>query len=123
MKTRSFKIFSGSAHPSFSKEVAKHLNIGLSKAVLGHFSDGEINVQISESVRGRDVCIVQPTCAPVNDNLMELLIMVDALRRSSASSITAVIPYFGYSQTRSQGRPQSAHQRQTGSRFDAKRAD
>ncbi|TSA85776.1 ribose-phosphate pyrophosphokinase [Helicobacter mehlei] len=96
MKTRSFKIFSGSAHPSFSKEVAKHLNIGLSKAVLGHFSDGEINVQISESVRGRDVCIVQPTCAPVNDNLMELLIMVDALRRSSASSITAVIPYFGY---------------------------
>ncbi|WP_281747337.1 ribose-phosphate pyrophosphokinase [Helicobacter suis] len=96
MKTRSFKIFSGSAHPSFSKEVARHLNVGLSKAVLGYFSDGEINVQISESVRGRDVCIIQPTCAPVNDNLMELLIMVDALRRSSANSITAVIPYFGY---------------------------
>ncbi|WP_104741733.1 ribose-phosphate pyrophosphokinase [Helicobacter ailurogastricus] len=96
MKTRSFKIFSGSAHLSFSKEVARHLNMGLSKAILGHFSDGEINVQISESVRGRDVCIVQPTCAPVNDNLMELLIMVDALKRSSANSITAVIPYFGY---------------------------
>ncbi|MFC3847417.1 ribose-phosphate pyrophosphokinase [Helicobacter baculiformis] len=96
MRTRSFKIFSGSAHPSFGKEVAKHLNVGLSKVVLGRFSDGEINVQISESVRGRDVYIVQPTCAPVNDNLMELLVMVDALRRSSASSITAVVPYFGY---------------------------
>ncbi|WP_121021276.1 ribose-phosphate pyrophosphokinase [Helicobacter vulpis] len=96
MKTRSFKIFSGSAHPSFGKEVAKHLNVGLSKVVLGRFSDGEINVQISESVRGRDVYIVQPTCAPVNDNLMELLVMVDALRRSSANSITAVVPYFGY---------------------------
>ncbi|CAM2806109.1 ribose-phosphate pyrophosphokinase [Helicobacter felis] len=96
MRTRSFKIFSGSAHPSFGKEVAKHLGVGLSKVVLGRFSDGEINVQISESVRGRDVYIVQPTCAPVNDNLMELLVMVDALRRSSANSITAVVPYFGY---------------------------
>ncbi len=96
MRTRSFKIFCGSAHPSFGKEVAKHLSVGLSKAILGRFSDGEINVQISESVRGRDVYIVQPTCAPVNDNLMELLVMVDALRRSSANSITAVVPYFGY---------------------------
>ncbi|UOS62755.1 ribose-phosphate pyrophosphokinase [Helicobacter pylori] len=93
---RGFKIFSGSAHPAFSKEVSKHLGIPLSKAVIGKFSDGEINIQISESVRGKDIFIVQPTCVPVNDNLMELLVMVDALRRSSANSITAVLPYFGY---------------------------
>ncbi|GAA6937426.1 ribose-phosphate pyrophosphokinase [Helicobacter pylori] len=91
-----FKIFSGSAHPAFGKEVSKHLGIPLSKAVIGKFSDGEINIQISESVRGKDIFIVQPTCVPVNDNLMELLVMVDALRRSSANSITAVLPYFGY---------------------------
>ncbi|WP_280637436.1 ribose-phosphate pyrophosphokinase [Helicobacter pylori] len=103
MKTRGFKtkmcgfkIFSGSAHPAFGKEVSKHLGIPLSKAVIGKFSDGEINIQISESVRGKDIFIVQPTCVPVNDNLMELLVMVDALRRSSANSITAVLPYFGY---------------------------
>ncbi|GAA9135297.1 ribose-phosphate pyrophosphokinase [Helicobacter pylori] len=95
-KMRGFKIFSGSAHLAFSKEVSKHLGIPLSKAVIGKFSDGEINIQISESVRGKDIFIVQPTCVPVNDNLMELLVMVDALRRSSANSITAVLPYFGY---------------------------
>ncbi len=95
-KMRAFKIFSGSAHPAFGKEVSKHLGIPLSKAVIGKFSDGEINIQISESVRGKDIFIVQPTCVPVNDNLMELLVMVDALRRSSANSITAVLPYFGY---------------------------
>ncbi|EMH35268.1 ribose-phosphate diphosphokinase [Helicobacter pylori GAM117Ai] len=95
-KMRGFKIFSGSAHPAFSKEVSKHLGVPLSKAVIGKFSDGEINIQISESVRGKDIFIIQPTCMPVNDNLMELLIMVDALRRSSTNSITAVLPYFGY---------------------------
>ncbi|WRA13864.1 ribose-phosphate pyrophosphokinase [Helicobacter pylori] len=93
---RGFKIFSGSAHPVFGKEVARHLGVPLSKAVIGKFSDGEINIQISESVRGKDIFIIQPTCVPVNDNLMELLVMVDALRRSSANSITAVLPYFGY---------------------------
>ncbi|MCQ2892634.1 ribose-phosphate pyrophosphokinase [Helicobacter pylori] len=93
---RRFKIFSGSAHPAFGKEVSKHLGVPLSKAVIGKFSDGEINIQISESVRGKDIFIIQPTCVPVNDNLMELLVMVDALRRSSANSITAVLPYFGY---------------------------
>ncbi len=96
MRMRGFKIFSGSAHPVFGKEVARHLGVPLSKAVIGKFSDGEINIQISESVRGKDIFIVQPTCVPVNDNLMELLVMVDALRRSSANSITAVLPYFGY---------------------------
>ncbi|WP_120807508.1 ribose-phosphate pyrophosphokinase [Helicobacter pylori] len=95
-KMRWFKIFSGSAHPAFGKEVSKHLGVPLSKAVIGKFSDGEINIQISESVRGKDIFIIQPTCVPVNDNLMELLVMVDALRRSSANSITAVLPYFGY---------------------------
>lgn len=76
--------------------MSKHLGFPLSKAVIGKFSDGEINIQISESVRGKDIFIIQPTCVPVNDNLMELLVMVDALRRSSANSITAVLPYFGY---------------------------
>ncbi len=90
------RFFSGSAHPAFGKEVSKHLGIPLSKAMIGKFSDGEINIQISESVRGKDIFIIQPTCVPVNDNLMELLVMVDALRRSSANSITAVLPYFGY---------------------------
>ncbi len=76
--------------------MSRHLGVPLSKAVIGKFSDGEINIQISESVRGKDIFIIQPTCVPVNDNLMELLVMVDALRRSSANSITAVLPYFGY---------------------------
>ena len=93
---RGYKIFSGTAHPEFAKEIAKNLDVPLSRATVSRFSDGEINVQISESVRGRDVFIVQPTCAPVNANLMELLIMTDAIRRSSANSITAVMPYFGY---------------------------
>lgn len=93
---RGFKIFTGTAHPSFSKELARYLDIVISNAVVNRFSDGEINVKISESVRGKDIYIVQPTCIPTNDNLMELLIMVDAFKRSSASDINAVIPYFGY---------------------------
>jgi ribose-phosphate pyrophosphokinase len=93
---RSYKVFSGTSNPEFSKAVAKYLSIPLSKADIKRFSDGEISVQISESVRGRDVFIIQSTCAPANANLMELLIMVDALKRSSASSITAIVPYFGY---------------------------
>lgn len=93
---RGFKIFSGSAHTLFSNELAKYLDVSLSKATINRFSDGEINVQIGESVRGKDVFIIQPTCAPTNDNLMELLIITDALRRSGANSINAVIPYFGY---------------------------
>ncbi|RAX52699.1 ribose-phosphate pyrophosphokinase [Helicobacter sp. 16-1353] len=93
---RSFKIFTGTAHPSFTKELARYLDVIISNAVVNRFSDGEINVKISESVRGKDIYIVQPTCIPTNDNLMELLIMVDAFKRSSASDINAVIPYFGY---------------------------
>lgn len=93
---RGFKIFTGSAHPLFARELAKYLDIALSSAVINRFSDGEINVKITESVRGKDIYIIQPTCKPTNDNLMELLIMVDAFKRSSAGNINAVIPYFGY---------------------------
>ena len=91
-----FKLFSGTANPEFAKKVGKYLNMQIGGASIKKFSDGEISVQIHESVRGQDVFIVQPTCAPTNDHIMELLIMVDALKRSSAKSISAVIPYFGY---------------------------
>ena len=93
---RGYKIFAGSSSVEFAKEICKTLDVPLAKADVKRFSDGEISVQIAESVRGRDVFIVQSTGAPSNDNLMELLIMTDALRRSSASSITAVVPYYGY---------------------------
>lgn len=93
---RGYKIFSGSANLEFAKQISKYLSLPLSDAGVKRFSDGEINVQIDESVRGKDVFIIQSTCAPANDNLMELLILTDALRRSSANSITAIIPYFGY---------------------------
>lgn len=93
---RGYKIFSGSANVEFARQVSKYLSLPLSDAGVKRFSDGEISVQIDESVRGKDVFIIQSTCAPTNDNLMELLILTDALRRSSANSITAIIPYFGY---------------------------
>ncbi len=93
---RGYKVFAGSASEEFAKEICQVLDVPLGQADIKKFSDGEISVQIAESVRGRDVFIVQSTGAPSNDNLMELLIMTDALRRSSASSITAVVPYFVY---------------------------
>ncbi|EIP5071959.1 ribose-phosphate pyrophosphokinase [Campylobacter jejuni] len=93
---RGYKIFSGSANVEFARQVSKYLSLPLSDAGVKRFSDGEISVQIDESVRGKDVFIIQSTCAPTNDNLIELLILTDALRRSSANSITAIIPYFGY---------------------------
>lgn len=93
---RGYKLFTGTAHPKFAEQVAGYLDIPLSNATVNRFSDGEINCHISESVRGRDVFIIQPTGAPTNDNLLELLIMTDALKRSSANSINAIIPYFGY---------------------------
>lgn len=89
-------VFSGNAHPKLAKDIAKFLKIELSDALVGRFSEGEIRVKINENVRGQDVFVIQPTCPPANDNLMELLIMIDALRRASAERITAVIPYFGY---------------------------
>ncbi|ARC54964.1 ribose-phosphate pyrophosphokinase [Candidatus Riesia sp. GBBU] len=90
------KIFSGNSIPELAEKIASHLFTSLGKSSVGRFSDGETNVQINENVRGKDIFIIQSTCFPTNDNLMELLIMIDALRRSSAERITAVIPYFGY---------------------------
>lgn len=90
------KIFSGNANREMAHQIAANLNMPLSKAEVKKFSDGEIFVEIGENVRGTDVFIIQPTCTPVNDNLMELIIMVDALRRASARRITAVVPYYGY---------------------------
>ena len=89
-------VFSGNANPKLALSVTQHLNIPLGRATVNRFSDGEIAVEINENVRGRDVFVLQSTCAPTNDNLMELMIMVDALRRASARRITAAIPYYGY---------------------------
>jgi ribose-phosphate pyrophosphokinase len=89
-------IFTGNANPALAQDIATHLRTPLGKASVGRFSDGEVMVEIEENVRGRDVFVIQSTCAPTNDNVMELLMMIDALRRSSAGRITAVIPYFGY---------------------------
>ena len=101
-----FMVFAGNANRALAQAIADHLNLKLGKAAVGRFSDGEIQVEIMENVRGQDVFIIQPTCRPTNDNLMELLVMVDAIRRSSAARITTVIPYFGYS--RQDRRPRSA---------------
>jgi ribose-phosphate pyrophosphokinase len=90
------KVFGGRAHPSLTEKICAYLNLAPGKVTLYNFSDGEIFFQIRENVRGSDVYVVQPTCAPVNDNLIELLIMLDAFKRSSASRVTAVIPYYGY---------------------------
>ncbi|ANO53208.1 ribose-phosphate diphosphokinase [Woeseia oceani] len=89
-------IFSGNAHPALANDIARVLHVPLSKAHVGRFSDGEINVEILENIRGRETFIIQPTCPPTAENLMELLVMVDACRRASASRITAVVPYFGF---------------------------
>lgn len=99
-------IFSGNAHPELAKNVTEHLHIPLGRADVNRFSDGEIAVEIQENVRGKDVFILQPTCNPTNDNLMEIMVMADALRRASAGRITAVMPYFGYA--RQDRRPRSA---------------
>ncbi len=93
---RGYMLFSGTANPELAQQISKELDLPLSEARIKKFSDGEINVKIEESVRGKDVFIIQPTSAPANANLMELLIMTDALKRSSAKSITAVVPYYGY---------------------------
>jgi ribose-phosphate pyrophosphokinase len=102
-----FMVFTGNANPALAAEIAQYLHISLGAAHVGRFSDGEVTVEVNQNVRARDVFVVQPTCAPTNENLMELLIMVDALKRAlSAERITAVIPYFGYA--RQDRRPRSA---------------
>ncbi|HTP03879.1 MAG TPA: ribose-phosphate pyrophosphokinase [Nitrospirota bacterium] len=97
VKAREIKVFTGNANPSLAKEICQKMNIHPGNALVGRFSDGEINVQIVDNVRGMDVFVVQPTSSPVNRHLMELLIMIDALKRASAARITAVLPYYGYS--------------------------
>ena len=98
-------LFTGNANPALAQEIAGHLGVELGRASVGRFSDGEVTVEIRQNVRARDVFVVQPTCNPTNENLMELLIMVDALKRASARRITAVIPYYGYA--RQDRRPRS----------------
>ncbi|MDD5329832.1 MAG: ribose-phosphate diphosphokinase [Sulfuricella sp.] len=102
----SMMVFTGNANPRLAEDVVKHLNLRLGRAVVGRFSDGEVMVEILENVRGKDVFVLQSTCTPTNDTLMEVLVMVDALKRSSAGRITAAIPYLGYA--RQDRRPRSA---------------
>ena len=99
-------VFTGNANPELARKVVERLDIPMGKANVGRFSDGEVSVEIQENVRGKDVFIIQSTCAPTNDNLMELIVLADSLRRASASRITAVVPYFGYA--RQDRRPRSA---------------
>ncbi|WP_292976042.1 ribose-phosphate pyrophosphokinase [Nitrosomonas sp.] len=96
MSYDSLMVFTGTANPKLAHDVVKHLNINLGRATVGRFSDGEVMVEILENVRGNDVFVLQSTCAPTNDSLMEILVIVDALKRASASRVTAAIPYFGY---------------------------
>ena len=106
MSLDNMMVFTGNANPALAEKVVHHLGLPLGKAHVGRFSDGETLVEIMDNVRGRDVFIIQPTCAPSNDNLMELVVMIDAVKRSSARRITAVIPYYGYA--RQDRRPRTA---------------
>lgn len=101
----SLKVFTGNAHPALAREICKYLGVPLGKANVDRFPDGEVRLQIQENVRGTDVFVIQPTCSPVNENLMELLIMLDAFRRASANRITAVMPYYGYARQDRKDRP------------------
>ena len=102
----SLMVFTGNANPKLAADVVRRLGISIGSATVGRFSDGEVNVELLENVRGKDVFILQPTCTPTNENLMELVVLVDALKRASAGRITAAIPYFGYA--RQDRRPRSA---------------
>ena len=102
---KDIKIFSGNSNPELAKDIASILGMDVGQGVATKFSDGEIAVNINETVRGSDVFVVQSTCSPVNDNLMELLIMIDAFKRASAGRITAVLPYFGYARQDRKAKP------------------
>jgi len=104
--TAQLMLFTGNANPALAQDIANYLKVPLGKATVGRFSDGEVQIEILENVRGKDVFIIQPTCAPTNESVMELLMMLDALKRASAGRITAVVPYFGYA--RQDRRPRSA---------------
>src|SRR5690242_9295628 len=105
MRFNHFKVFSGNANPSLATEICKDLGCPLGAATVRQFSDGEVHLQVLENVRGADVFVVQPTCTPVDHNLMELLLMMDALKRASAERITAVLPYYGYGRQDRKDRP------------------
>ena len=105
MPDKNLMVFSGNANPTLASKIASRLGVPLGKSLVTKFSDGEVRVELNENVRGKDICIVQSTCVPTNDNLMEILLMVDALKRASAERITACIPYFGYA--RQDRRPRS----------------
>ena len=110
MDSQSITLFTGNANPALAHDIARHLMLPMGRASVSRFSDGEVNSELMENVRGRDVFLLQSTCPPVNENLMELLVMADACRRASAGSITAVIPYFGYArQDRRAGRLDQEH--------------
>ncbi len=104
-RLHSLKVFSGNAHPELAKEICSYLKVPLGKAHIDRFPDGEVRLQILENVRGTDVFVIQPTCRPVNDNLVELLILLDAFRRASADRITAVMPFYGYARQDRKDRP------------------
>ena len=106
MASPSLMVFAGSANPKLASDIARELGIPMGKASMGRFSDGEVAFEIMENIRGSDIYLIQPTCAPTADNFVELLVMVDAMKRASASRVTAVIPYFGYA--RQDRRPRSA---------------
>ncbi|MBK6435673.1 MAG: ribose-phosphate diphosphokinase [Rhodanobacteraceae bacterium] len=106
MKTDGILVFSGNAHRTLALSVCKQLGVPLGKALVGKFSDGEVQVEIEENVRRQEVFVIQPTCAPTAENFMELLVLIDALKRASVASVTAVVPYFGYA--RQDRRPRSA---------------
>ena len=106
MASPSLMIFAGNANPKLANDIARELDVSMGKAIVDRFSDGEVLVEIMENVRGRDIYLIQPTCAPTADNFIELLVMVDALKRASVARVTAVIPYFGYA--RQDRRPRSA---------------
>lgn len=105
MSPERLKIFAGNAHPALAREICKHLDKSLGELMIHHFSDGEIHLQIQENVRGEDVFVIQPTSTPVDTNLMELLLILDALKRSSAKRITAVLPYYGYARQDRKDKP------------------
>lgn len=106
LENSTMMLFAGNSNPALARAVAGHLHVNLGKATVGRFSDGEVNVEIEENVRGRDVFVLQSICQPTNDNLLEMLVLIDALRRASAAYITAVVPYLGYA--RQDRRPRSA---------------
>src|ERR1700685_4770457 len=105
MRFNHFKVFTGNANPALAAEICYELGCGLAAANVKQFSDGEIHLQIQENVRGADVFVIQPTCTPVDRNLMELLLILDALKRASAKRITAVLPYYGYARQDRKDKP------------------